>query len=231
MNVIGHRGAAGLAVENTLTAIRAALAARVWGVEVDLRLSADGIFYLSHDDSIRPADGKPVKISQSHSRTLDSLRLTGNEKLATVSSAIDLVCRTDTQTKLFLDLKGKGWGKALCSFLQQIPVQQQQRLIVSSFNLKELRDVQRRLPQMQYCYLYHTVPRGLHLLTARKLDAWGVGISAHSFNRLLIRAARNLGLHIIVFTVNSPRKARKLEHAHVEYIYSDFPDRFAILNQ
>lgn len=39
--VIGHRGAAGLAVENTIVAIRKALELGVKIVEVDVRLTSD----------------------------------------------------------------------------------------------------------------------------------------------------------------------------------------------
>src|SRR5690554_2395339 len=46
--IIGHRGAAALAPENTLAAIRAADAAGVTWVEIDVRLAADGLAVI-HD--------------------------------------------------------------------------------------------------------------------------------------------------------------------------------------
>lgn len=61
--VIGHRGAAGLAPENTLTAIRQAIALGVDAVEMDLQLTADGQVVVYHDfrlnpDIVRGPDGK-----------------------------------------------------------------------------------------------------------------------------------------------------------------------------
>ncbi len=231
MHVIGHRGAGGLAVENTMSAIKAALKAHVWGVELDVRISQDGVLFLSHADTVQPANGKAMKISQTHSRDLQTIRLLQNEQLLTAEAAIKLVCKSDNTTMIMLDLKGKKWSKVVRQFIEKLPQHQQARCILASFNLKELREVQRQLPRILYCYHYHAMPMGLQLLAARKLDAWGVGISMHTFNRVMVRAARNLNLHIVAFTVNSPKKARALERAHVEFIISDFPDRFAILEQ
>ena len=56
--VIGHRGAAAIAPENTLAAIRAAAAGGVAMVEVDAKLTADGVAILLHDDDLdRTTDG------------------------------------------------------------------------------------------------------------------------------------------------------------------------------
>lgn len=54
MIIIGHRGARGLAPENTVEAIEAGLNAGVHMIEVDLRVK-NRIIVLSHDDTIRTA--------------------------------------------------------------------------------------------------------------------------------------------------------------------------------
>lgn len=60
---IGHRGAAGLAPENTLAAFRRAIELDVDAVELDVHLSADGELVVHHDPALKPeatrgADGK-----------------------------------------------------------------------------------------------------------------------------------------------------------------------------
>src|ERR1700675_773367 len=50
--VIGHRGAAGLAPENTLAGFRKAAEIGVGWVEVDVHLSADGVPVVIHDDTL-----------------------------------------------------------------------------------------------------------------------------------------------------------------------------------
>lgn len=52
--VIGHRGAAGLAPENTLAAFAAALDMGVDAVELDVHLTRDGILVVYHDFTLKP---------------------------------------------------------------------------------------------------------------------------------------------------------------------------------
>ena len=51
----GHRGARGLAPENTLPAFERALAVGVSSLELDIALTADGIVVVSHDPRLNPA--------------------------------------------------------------------------------------------------------------------------------------------------------------------------------
>ena len=50
--IIGHRGAAGLAPENTLASIKKAFVAGLSYVEVDVKTSKDNIPVLLHDDNL-----------------------------------------------------------------------------------------------------------------------------------------------------------------------------------
>lgn len=55
---IGHRGAAGVAPENTLESIERGMAADVDAIEVDVHAGADGTLVLMHDDDVdRTTDG------------------------------------------------------------------------------------------------------------------------------------------------------------------------------
>jgi glycerophosphoryl diester phosphodiesterase len=64
--VVGHRGARARFPENTLPALRHALAAGADGVEIDVRVSADDTLVLSHDATLptglcRDADGRRIR--------------------------------------------------------------------------------------------------------------------------------------------------------------------------
>ena len=55
--IIAHRGASDTAPENTLSAIRKALELEVDFVEIDVRLSQDGVPILMHDESLKRISG------------------------------------------------------------------------------------------------------------------------------------------------------------------------------
>lgn len=52
--IIGHRGAAGLAPENTLAAFARACAVGVHGIELDVHLTADSVLVVHHDYALHP---------------------------------------------------------------------------------------------------------------------------------------------------------------------------------
>ncbi len=54
VEVIGHRGAAGLAPENTLAAFRRGCALRADGIELDVHLTADSVLVVHHDYELHP---------------------------------------------------------------------------------------------------------------------------------------------------------------------------------
>lgn len=50
--LIGHRGAADYAPENTITAVNASLQFGIVGWEIDVQISYDGVYFLMHDDTL-----------------------------------------------------------------------------------------------------------------------------------------------------------------------------------
>ncbi len=57
--IIAHRGACGVAPENTLPSIDSALAARADMIEIDVHLSKDGRLIVMHDETVdRTTDGE-----------------------------------------------------------------------------------------------------------------------------------------------------------------------------
>jgi len=59
---LGHRGARGLAPENTLAAFQAGLAAGADGVELDVQRTVDGHLVVFHDDDLERITGVPGRL-------------------------------------------------------------------------------------------------------------------------------------------------------------------------
>ena len=71
--LIGHRGAAALAPENTLASIRAAAEAGVRWIEIDAKLAGDGVPVLMHDDTLDRTTTGSGAVAAIGSRDLASL--------------------------------------------------------------------------------------------------------------------------------------------------------------
>ncbi|MBK6442428.1 MAG: glycerophosphodiester phosphodiesterase [Actinomycetales bacterium] len=69
--VVGHRGARGLIPENTIASVRAAIDAGCSGVELDVRLSADGHVIVWHDATLDPLKCRSTDVDYSGARVDD----------------------------------------------------------------------------------------------------------------------------------------------------------------
>ena len=64
MRILAHRGSPGPdRIENTVAAVRAALSDGADGVELDLRLTADGVLAGCHDASLQRIAGSPLEVA------------------------------------------------------------------------------------------------------------------------------------------------------------------------
>ena len=94
LKIVGHRGAAGLAPENSLAAIKAALANNVDEIEFDIRVSKDGVPVLYHNSAL--STGQVIR-----DQTCEALKA-ADANLATLAEALDAI---DTKAKPLVEIK------------------------------------------------------------------------------------------------------------------------------
>jgi len=73
--IVGHRGSQ-WGVENTRAAFLNGAEAGAWGMECDIRVTADGTFVVSHDDSYKRLGGPETKIADMTTEQVLATRLT-----------------------------------------------------------------------------------------------------------------------------------------------------------
>ncbi len=99
-----HRGlwAPGGAPENSLAAFQHA-AEHGYGVELDVRLSADGEAMVFHDDTLQRMTGKPGRVRDHAARDLQAMGLSGSfETLPTLAEALAVI---GNHTMVLIELK------------------------------------------------------------------------------------------------------------------------------
>ncbi len=102
---VGHRGGSGHAPENTLAAIRKAAELGAHMVELDVRMSADGVAVLSHDAAVAlsGAGGGHVPVNTLTADRLRMLAPTLETSVPTLAAALDL-CE-ELHLKPYLEIK------------------------------------------------------------------------------------------------------------------------------
>lgn len=85
MRILAHRGSPGTGTtENTVPAVSAALVTGADGVEVDLRLTADGVLAVCHDSDLSRLTGDPLPVHSSPWSALVAAAATSGVPLARV---------------------------------------------------------------------------------------------------------------------------------------------------
>ncbi len=114
---IAHRGASDYAPENTLKAfqIAADLCAEMW--ELDVRLSADGVCVVAHDDNLTRVAGRELKVSEATWGEIKAVRLPEGQHIPRLEEVIALAAQTGCG--LYIEIKGEGAGPVAWQLLQE----------------------------------------------------------------------------------------------------------------
>jgi len=138
--VLAHRARQGHRhPENSLAALRSVLQGRVDGVEIDVRRSADGGYFIHHDPAF--ADGTPVESLTA--KRLGKRRLSNGEPIPTLEEFL----RAATRGLVFLDLKETCVPVEVAD--RALRVLPRERLFFSSFWHPGIRELGRRRPGLR----------------------------------------------------------------------------------
>jgi glycerophosphoryl diester phosphodiesterase len=199
MKIIGHRGAAGLALENTEASIIAAHAAGVDAIEIDVRLTADQQFIVCHDPSLRRMSNSKSAISDETLATLRNINLRNGQQPLTLEGALATV----GDTTLFIEAKASGWAGPLALALKKQNANPD-KVIVIARNQDELNAFHGLAPEFPTYLVQRFNPIDVlqTLEDARRYGFTGVCLNFWLLNPVSYMLARRYSLKIIVYTVN-----------------------------
>jgi glycerophosphoryl diester phosphodiesterase len=103
---VGHRGAAAHAPDNSLVGIEAAARLGADAVEIDVRLTRDGVAVASHDSAVRDGAGQERRISELTAADLAAIAAAGGTA-APMLDAVIARCR-ELRLGLYLEIKEGG---------------------------------------------------------------------------------------------------------------------------
>jgi glycerophosphoryl diester phosphodiesterase len=203
MKIIGHRGAAGLALENTLQSIRSAIDAGVDAIEIDVRMTKDKHLVLSHDEHTKRVSPLKLVVHETHLEDLQTLKLHNGKRMPTLKEAM----RVTGDTPLIIEAKDDGWAQPLAKLLHKSGSKD---IGVIAYNHDELYAFSLLCPRVSVYALQHTSPFDV-IQFAQQRGFTGVDLNFWILNPLTYWWARRAGLEVIVYTVNTVWMARFLK--------------------
>ncbi len=219
--VIGHRGAAGRAPENTLASFRYAWAAGVRAVELDVQRLQDELLVM-HDDTLdrtTNANGKLTSYSLAQIRTLNAGSGEGIPTLSQVLAA------APANTLVNVELKGANTATLVAAEVKRWP---NLRFVVSSFDLRELArfdDLQANVAgPTAIAPLFHYWRNVLKRAERFRERGVSVNIGNAIATKDHVKMLSSAGWNVWVYTVNDIERARQLRSWGVSGVFCDVPD-------
>lgn len=231
--VIGHRGAAAYAPENTLAAFDKALEQGCRFIEFDVMLNADGEPYVFHDEKLnRTTNGRGefYLASNDYLQSLDAgkwfSRKFSGEKIPTLREALEWLSGSNMQANIEIKPRSGYTVPTTISVLTHINrywPSGKELPLVSSFDVEALKLCQSLAPEMPLALLLSKWDDNWSKL-AEELQCFSVHLNVDLVTEARIHEIKEQGYAVSVYTVNRKRKAKKLFDWGVDAVFSDYPD-------
>jgi glycerophosphoryl diester phosphodiesterase len=232
--VIGHRGAAACAPENTLAGLRKAKALGCRWVEFDVRLTADSRPVLLHDDRLERTTngrGRVSALTFAAVRRHDAGKWFHSsfteERVPSLEEALMLLAELGLGANVELKAaRGKeaATGAVVAELLARTWPADPAHLLISSFQRAALAAARDRAPHISRGILFRRIPKNWCNIAAR-LGCVTIHADQQGLRPTVLSEIRRAGYPLLAYTVNDPERAKILFDFGVKSVFSDFPDR------
>lgn len=235
--LIGHRGAKAVAPENTLVSFRRAAEDGAGWIEFDVRLSADGIPIIFHDDTLERTTNGRGAIADHDLAALKQLDAGAwfapgfaNQAIPTFSETLD-ICQA-LALGMNIEIKPNP-GEARITALAALELVEARsttlpgRVLFSSFKVEALEALQEAGAHWPRGLLLDQLDRGWRS-DARRLACVSLHPRADCLDSpKIVAEIQAQGLLVLPFTVNDPERAKELIDWGVDAVITDDPRRLS----
>lgn len=239
--LVGHRGGAGLAAENTLAAFRKGIETGIDAIELDVHLTKDGALVVMHDPDVsRTTDGTgsigsmtlaEVKRLNAAARSTTTKE---PQEVPTLNQVLTLAAANKVDVYIEVKVPPTGRYPGIEAKVAQAVRQAglTGHVLIICFDLPTLQDIKAQDASLPTGWLMQrsgiptegrASPEALVGL-AKKGGVDNLGLSRDYLSPEIIAAAHTQGLTVGVWTVDDPAEMRRFADWGVDAITSNRPD-------
>jgi glycerophosphoryl diester phosphodiesterase len=217
--VIGHRGAMAYAPENTLASFHEAKKRGATWVEIDVKLTADGVPIVMHDDSLKRTMGVDRLVAETPRAELPAAVPTFEQAIACFLE-LGLGCNVEIKpcegreaetARVAVETLRRCWPAALPAPL------------LSSFKDESLKAAHETAPEFVRALLVGELGEDWRI-RAEAVGAVGMNVGRRKLTAEGALAIKRAGYVLSVWTVNDPDEARAIVGMGADCIITDAPD-------
>jgi glycerophosphoryl diester phosphodiesterase len=223
--VIGHRGAAGMATENSLAAIDAGIATGADFIEVDIHQTKDKELVIMHDRTLNRTTNKRGRIRDLTYDEINQAVLKGEDdppqKVPLLREALNKI--KSSNAILLIEIKFPDDYPDLQESLEHLikETNTESNIMLFSFYPEVIKDMKKRLPH---------VKTGIFCFGFEKIKQWNDVDYICPFwmtllyNPGIVQKIHSIGAKVFVWTVNSSYWMKYAINRNVDGIITNHPD-------
>ena len=224
VDITGHRGSKVRAPENTLSALRQAIAEGADYAEIDVQTTADGVVVLLHDADLMRVASVNRRLRDIDYRELKDIDVGSwfapefsSERIPTLQETIDVA---RGRIKLNIELKYTWPDPTLTEKVANIIRQNgfSSDCVVSSLNFQALTEIKQAFPELTTGFIVFKVAGNLS-----RMEADFLSISAARATPRLVRQLHRRGRAVHVWTVNDLNNVVSMIEMGMDNIITDHP--------
>jgi len=224
--VVGHRGAMGHALENTIESVKKAIKLNVDGIEIDVFKSKTGELIVYHDPFLSRLSNSNAFIEQISLDSIKKVELKGGLSIPTLKEVIDII-----PEKIFLNIELKGsdtalkTNKVIIEYLKEFNLPPS-KFIISSFRwdeLKKFRDLNKDIPIAILVDSLYKIDNAIKL--AKEINAIALNPNNKFITKKIVKKIQSNNIKVFPYTINSPKNIKRMKLMGVDAIITDYPER------
>lgn len=224
VKIVGHRGAAAYAPENTITSFAKAIELGADEVEFDVQLTKDGVPVVFHDDSLNRLTNKRGYLADKTWEKLKRVKLEEKERIPSLEEVLKFM--KNKKVGLQIELKGEDVWKKTLALVRKIGLVR--RTTFSSFHSDQIRKLKKAAPRARAALILSDRPlRPLELVKKYRID--NLHVRKSYVSKKLVELLHENGKKILAWNADKEKDIRRLIDLGVDYIGTNKPDVVAEL--
>jgi len=224
--VIGHRGAMGHALENTIESVEKAVNLNVDGIEIDVFKSKTGELIVYHDPSLKRLSNSTALIEDISLDSIKKVKLKGGLMIPILEEVIDVI---PENIFLNIELKGKNTAYATNKIISEYLTRYNwppSKFIISSFNwneLKNFRSINADVPIAILVDSLYKIDSAIRL--SKELNAISLNTNNKFLTNEIVKKIHSNDIKVYPYTINAPENIKRMKLMGVDAIITDYPER------
>ncbi|HET8709687.1 MAG TPA: glycerophosphodiester phosphodiesterase family protein [Candidatus Saccharimonadales bacterium] len=219
--IVGHRGAAGIELENTLSSFKKAIEVGANAIEFDVHITKDGYAVVCHDPDLERVSGSKEFINSLTYEEVQKIALHNGERIPKLRDVLEAAA--EKNVPVIVEIKVNTHIEEILQILSKFP---KMDITIASFDHDVVKQCKQLRPDIPGFVAEEDHPFTA-IKTAKAIHADGIDLNYKRLTPIVYWRAKRAGLQLMVYTVNNPLIVRQMHLLYPDvWICTNYPNRY-----